>query len=545
MERLPNELWLSIFSYLSAYDLLTIFSNLNRRFHQLVLITWSESESLDFSYLTYKEFNFLYSQRLTQEQQHPLYSLTLRTRQQLEVFAQRIDWRIDLMYLKSLTLVSLDDDWEGSNQLVQCYIKNLAKLKNLATLRLFGESPSQDRILQELATQKLDRLTSLTLSFLHTFKHDFVLPPIQTSLLTSIKRLTTRVHEAKQFIQLLTLLPNVIEVNIYIDYFPHLKSCSPKYAAACEHKSLRQLQLEFGFLDERDQLRYKELKRFLYQFRELLVSLKLIFTTTDINLIDSVYLRELADSGCFPHLKSYHYLIHTSACPTRTAESDIVEQFPDNSYSLTVRSSHITTSPQSAGIRLNSMLHKYWSISDYSLPYLTTVTLWKYGLADFLTTSIQPFLPRLRKICFSGDNGSSIHLFRKPLESLFKISPNLNILELTMENSHEIIEFLKQMPIIFLKRNTIQLDCKTTITNFHLTFLLELSFFFKHLNQLNLTFDYDNYQYNLTRELCNLHDKNQLENVLTVWLRTMSTTNASIYDYRLDFRIWNRLSIWF
>ncbi len=104
LERLPNELFIEIFGYLSGVNVVYAFSQLNHRFQCLIL---NYCHTFDFKSVSKAKFELVLRQHDTQQWQSLRLSADDYTPEQITLFSQRFPFAKHVPQLKTLSLINM------------------------------------------------------------------------------------------------------------------------------------------------------------------------------------------------------------------------------------------------------------------------------------------------------------------------------------------------------------------------------------------------------------------------------------------------------
>ena len=104
LERLPNELFIEIFGYLSDVNVVYAFSQLNHRFQCLIL---NYCHTFDFKSISKAKFELVLRQHDTQQWQSLRLSADDYTPEQITLFSQRFPFAKHVPQLKTLSLIDM------------------------------------------------------------------------------------------------------------------------------------------------------------------------------------------------------------------------------------------------------------------------------------------------------------------------------------------------------------------------------------------------------------------------------------------------------
>jgi len=450
MERLPDELWLLVFTYLHQYDILYLFNNLNLRFDKMIRPFASMINLTDLSYKLFTRFR----QEILPIDGHHIHHLIIKDIHQLNFFRENSKLLAQINRLQCLTLI--EPKW--LNELTSFYLQHLPSLNSLH-LKLSTDSGEK---LENILSNQLTLLTDLNLLhesggsgyFFHNVPADFYLPRLKTLTIQNLKT-------SKDISYLFKIMCNVEEMNLSVnqfDYQPFLNYIIPK--------SLTTLKLQLTCTIENQQT-IELIREFLFLFKMQLKSLELVINSTEKQF--AIELQETLTMS-LPNLLSFDCFVEILDPPARQLPAEAM--VGDYISAITTCLFPTLTLQQ---------------LKNRTAVYVDTDT--RYDELGSLIIPDDILLPKLRKIYFdvkfSNPNFDTEPIYSK----LLSISRNLTMLSVNHSNSMLTIDLLKNLPRqtkLMIKT----LDCRNSYKGcayeFHPTFLQELSPILPKLRYLNL-----------------------------------------------------------
>lgn len=127
LERLPNELFLEIFRYLSGVDVVVAFVQLNQRFRSLVL---QHCLSFNFQSISREKFDYVIQHHNVERWKSLTLSNDEQTPGQFNRFSQQFSWQCQLPLLEHLTIRHI------TPLQAELYLSPISSLIHLVSLNL-------------------------------------------------------------------------------------------------------------------------------------------------------------------------------------------------------------------------------------------------------------------------------------------------------------------------------------------------------------------------------------------------------------------------
>jgi len=450
MEKLPDELWLSVFIYLHKFDILYSFHSLNLRFQKLIGSYESNINLSDFSYKLFNRF----CREILPIHGHDIHYLTIKGTHQLNFFRENSTLLQRMDCLQCLTLIGR----QYSIELIDFYVKHFPLL-NTFRIKLINYGEQR---LEDILSSNLLLITNLSLLEGNEYYFDgknIVKQP--GTRLSRLKTLTIQnLKTTSDLYYLFEMMFNLEELNLSVNQFdsqPLLNSVVPK--------CLTMMNLELN-CTLHDQQTIEMLREFLFLFRKQLKSLKLVIYCTDKSF-DIEFYQNLKEN--LPYLVSFAYSVEIldpprPPLPTEDTDSDRLAMICEVLF------------PKMTFQRLQKETQLVLGVDD------------QHSQLESLILSDGKSLPKLRTVFIFGKfrNSDADMIF---YSKLLSISPNVTRLEVTHSSSTQTIDLLSKLPIT-VRRMIKNLKCsncyKECTFEFHLTFLFELSQILPNLRDLIL-----------------------------------------------------------
>ncbi|CAF1207737.1 unnamed protein product [Adineta steineri] len=542
LEQLPDELLLFIFGYLQKCDLFYAFSQLNRRFQQ-ILDPYSYTIDLtEKSRPSYRQF------RLFLDYVLPLYRRNIRLlkisgQHQFQLLKNQINSFSNLQTLVIEEEDCEEDEFDSIKDDQHNFLHEAFEVPSLISLTV---SFAWNDVLTLLTNSKLSKLVNLNLFYFCGLSD--VIDEV-SHLPTSITCLKVALASVTPLPKLFRLMPHLISINLLMITFDGLILNNAWELP----EKLEELYLEFGQYKDEDQPEVQPkmnvIKMFLECFKEKLRVLTLVVTNAELDFSNFDKLNNLVSN--FDRLQTFNYSILTSYEAT-SLYFPYVQKLHNASCCISTIPipqslnafkkcqpllEYTPTSLTFEDVCNSSDLQNCQKLRIHAYNELVPIKLQLSDKTKFLN---------LRRIYMYHIEALQIDVLW--LLSLFlQRSPNVNFLHVTTTNTEKAIKQIEQiiMPLTKAQKNQIthfelsvfsDEDEQAAIKNYHYhpTFFSELSKLglSKSLRTLNFyseqLFTDDNY-YKSLREFISTVSKD-FEKMTNLTVEMRSVTNVKDYN---------------
>ena len=344
-ESLPNELYLATFRFLQQFDLIYAFSNLNQRLQKLIEPYTYHIDLTRHNRASFRQFQ-LFCMHILRLHIENIRSVKLAGHHQLQLLYPHIH---SLINLEMIVIEKEDEAKEKDDYSHQpeqaAFLREALTISSLSTVSITLADDDALTSISSLSTT-LSKLTNLSLIYFSGLAHAEQvnrMPPSITHFTISLKSIAPIVN-------LLRLLPNLVNLNLLMVEFNHLE-CKDHLKLPAK---LETLHLEFGGYRDEDRSAYQPMfeviRNFLAIFKTQLKSLTLVVNNAvdDLSAFDKLQ-NLVSDFMC---LEVFEYCIRSDYPPDSGFPN--FEKLLDSTFCI-----FTLPKPQSLGIQECRPLNEY------------------------------------------------------------------------------------------------------------------------------------------------------------------------------------------